>query len=987
MRPHRLTISAFGPFAAEEVVEFDDLAEAGLFTISGRTGAGKTSILDAICFALYGAVPETRPGTSLRSDHAASSRETAVELEFSVGADEYLVHRVPDQTRAAKRGSKVTNAKHKAQLSKRVNGAWEPLTSSVKETTSFIQSVIGLDVTQFQQVVLIPQGRFAEALRAGATDRRALLSSLFATGRFSKASDELRARADSLATRLGAGRDELARLAARADELWADLAPGGPRPEAPAAVAVATDALRRRHDSELAAARQVDAAARAALSTAEQQNLQRERVDAARAEAAELDRDRPQVEEIRRALSLDDVAGPLVPVVELTERARAELLAATRSVDDATLALADAVAVLPASWLGTLDLAADFEPTTFDEMLERANALVALAASTTELDDAVARHQSQAHSANTEADSGRTLLATLGAEVRSLEADLRDAREAEALVPAHRAEADRARARAEAARRAEALDAELLVANSQLRDVIQHREDAAREFDELLRRRLSGIAGVLAAELVEGAPCSVCGSAEHPHPAVSTDLVTDLDLEAAASRREQFEQEMRAHSNTIESLQGSRAELDTGGASAGDAEEDADRAQALLAATEERAERAEVLAASLVDGSGRCSELEGRVAALSAQARDALDAAATVEQQATGQRTELERALGGADPEAVRDAALAARDTARTRHDAQASRLGAQRRLTEAERTEHAALASAGLTSPDAVRAAHLTAEERTAHLERVSRYDRDRARVDAVLDGVSDHDLPESVDTVELVAAVRCAAAAVEESVAIVAVVERSCTELDRVLRQYEEDAVAIGPLVQEWERVDALARTCRGDNRMKMHLEAYVLAAYLEEIVDAASDRFAVMSQGRYRLRHRDDGARGNAQAGLDLAVFDAYTGTERDVPTLSGGETFQASLALALATAEVVRRHHGGVELECLFIDEGFATLDRDVLELALGELDTLRAGGRMVGVISHLRELSERIPVGINVVPAPMGAGSRIEMADVGVRAAS
>ncbi len=277
-------------------------------------------------------------------------------------------------------------------------------------------------------------------------------------------------------------------------------------------------------------------------------------------------------------------------------------------------------------------------------------------------------------------------------------------------------------------------------------------------------------------------------------------------------------------------------------------------------------------------------------------------------------------------------------------------------------------MAEQGFADVAEVRAALLPPDRLAALRARVEQHDAEAARVRATL---ADPDLSALAGAAEpdldgLRAAAGDAAAAADEALERRAAVVRATAELRTLAAAAAGRAAALAPLVDEARRVRHLADVCGGTgNALRMSLERFVLAAVLEDITARASVRLAAMSGGRYTLRHSDGRVRGNAASGLSILVRDAFTGVEREVGSLSGGETFQASLALALAVADAVQSHAGGVTLDTLFIDEGFGSLDPDSLELAMDELDRLREGGRMVGVISHVAALAERVPVGLRV----------------------
>ena len=984
MRPRRLVVRAFGPFAGEETVAFSELAADGIFTISGRTGAGKTSLLDAICFALYGEVPGDRLGSGLRSHHAVPTLETSVELEFSVRGDEYLVHRIPDQERAAKRGNKTTKAKHKVVISKRIAGSWMPVASSIGEAKALVESVVGLDVAQFTQVVLIPQGAFAEALRAKADVRRALLSSLFGTSRFAEATDEL----VSAAARLGEGvrsrRDEMARIDAGATARWDELEIEGVRPADEEALAAVLEDRRTGLEAIAARARLAASDARDACTAAERHNLRAEEIRSARVEEAQLIAASRAIDALRSGIARADAAAPLVGVVDATvasahavAHAEAELVAVAEALETAR-------GDIPPEWIATADPEPhapgdDAAVARYDDLVRRAEAVCTHATAADHAAEEQARAESRAASVATEqhardrdvvslrstvAELEKTRDAAVGAGAQAEALD-RDAAAAHENVRACRAAADLEAARTEAV-------AALAAAHAFVVEVDERHRD-------LWERRVRSIAGELASALEPGSPCAVCGSTEHPAPAVAEDPVTDSMVLEAQTDRERAERSRTVATDRIAELDVARAELSTDGGSVEAAEQRVVAADAAAAGAREAAARLGALDEAIVEAQGQLESATSRSEVLRAEGERETAAAAAAAVAVVAAEAVIAAEIGpGRNAAAVLGGARAAAEAARRRDGVERAVVAAIARREECAGIEAAALRQAGFDSPESLRAAVLDSGTRSEHLARIEDHDQAQVRVAGALAGVDPDTDVTARATDDLEAAVARTGSELEVAVAALAVNAKIARELTTAVARYDALATELGPLAARWERADEIARACRGDNRMKMHLEAFVLAAYLEEIVESASKRIGVMTQGRYALRHSDARARHNAQSGLDLLVFDAYTGTERDVSTLSGGETFQASLALALATAEVVRRHQGGLELECLFIDEGFATLDAEVLELALGELDALRVGGRMVGVISHLREVTDRIPTGI-AIEAAAGGGSRIRLA--------
>jgi exonuclease SbcC len=559
--------------------------------------------------------------------------------------------------------------------------------------------------------------------------------------------------------------------------------------------------------------------------------------------------------------------------------------------------------------------------------------------------------------------------AELPVRLAQLEADLAAATEAagarDALAERRAAIAARLDSAATLDRRAAALRA----AETAHADALGLLESATAVVRALLRRRLDGHAGELAAGLVAGEPCAVCGSREHPAPAVAADEpVSDDDIAEAEKRHATA---LDAERDAAIAASDARAAVAEVRGAVGDATVDS------LTADLERAD------ADL----GLAEAADTRRRELSEQRRGLVEADA----QAAAERELLSAdAVARRQEIAVADQELAHTrrrvDAARGEHDSVASRLAAARRrrsTAEALRTasrEHLAsvdaasvavrdldsrLADTGFESADDARAALLPASERrdldaavTDH-EVQLRSERDRLReLELELAGVGD----EPIDIDETATALGQARDRWSAAVDAAAAATQRRERLADLRARAGEALAATSDLAQEQAVIARLANTVAGraPNTHRMSLESFVLAAELEEIVEAANLRLSDMSSGRYTLRHSDAIAARGASSGLGLTVLDAHTGQARPAQSLSGGETFLASLALALGLAEVVTSRSGGVRLDTLFIDEGFGSLDADTLDLAMRTLDELRQGGRTVGLISHVAAMKEQIP---------------------------
>ncbi|MFI7324950.1 AAA family ATPase [Streptomyces rubiginosohelvolus] len=1010
MRLHRLSITAFGPFGATQEVDFDALSSAGLFLLHGPTGAGKTSVLDAVCFALYGAVPGARqsPGASLRSDHAPVDLPTEVQLELTVGGRRLEVTRSPAQPRPKKRGDGFTMEKAQSRLrGYDPERGWHALSKSHQEIGEELTQLIGMSRDQFCQVVLLPQGDFARFLRSDAEARGKLLGRLFDTRRFAAVEERLAELRRGAEAKVAAADERILALAQRiaqaAGPAGAEATPVAARPGEPGLAeavlewaAIARSTARERLDIARrvvawAEARQREA--RHALDAVRELARLQQRYEETRLRSAALEERRPEhdrcQEELERARRADRVA-PALELREDAERAHrraADALGRARAQLPPDLADAgpDQLAELERRFrqeLGGLESArrAEVRSTEIDEERDRLER-------ESRADDATVRDTEVWLAGWDTVHTGlRESIAT------AQEAATRAEQLAGLLAPARR--------RLEAARRRDTLAAEVRAARDELAGARERALAAHETWLGLRERRLRDIAAELAAGLVDGAPCTVCGSAEHPAPATEGDGHVDRATEEKALAAHRDAEETRARAEQALGLVRER------------------HATADAEARDEQARDAETGDPVVADPGPSVEELRDTVDRLTAEhaeahrlaagthaAREALDAAErehadrlALRQEAerraaarTSRREALDREQGALHDEltAVRGesgsvAAYADRLTRRVELLADAAEAvrteqdAAQRRKEADDRLSDAAF-RAGFDTPEAAAATLLDAAVQRGLQHRIDAWQAEAA---AVADRRAERDAREAAEQpVAQPAAAQSEFETAEwllrEASSALAAADERCGELTRLSRQAADEVRRLGPVRQEYERIARLAGLAAGtsaDNERKMRLEAYVLAARLEQVAAAATARLQRMSSGRYTLVH-SDARTGGRRAGLGLHVVDAWTGSERDTATLSGGETFFASLALALGLADVVTEEAGGVRLDTLFIDEGFGSLDDQTLDEVLDVLDSLRERDRSVGIVSHVADLRRRIPVRLEVVKERQGSSVR------------
>ncbi|MEU3202735.1 SMC family ATPase [Streptomyces cyaneofuscatus] len=989
MRLHRLTLTAFGPFGATQEVDFDALSSAGLFLLHGPTGAGKTSVLDAVCYALYGAVPGARqsPGATLRSDHAPADLPTEVQLELTVGGRRLEVTRSPAQPRPKKRGGGFTQEKAQSRLRERdPEGDWQGLSKSHQEIGEELAQLIGMSRDQFCQVVLLPQGDFARFLRSDAEARGKLLGKLFDTRRFAAVEERLAELRRAAEARVRSGDEQILALAQRIAQAGGPAATEGAPPTVRAGepglaeavlewAAIARSAAREHLDiahTVVAEAENRQLAARRALDAErELARLQQRHAETLR-RAEALEERRPEHDRCQEQLERARKADRVAPALELREEAErayrdaSDVLDRTRKRLPAELADsgADRLADLERRFrqeLGTLEAArkAEVRSASIDEERVRLNR-------DARADDEIVR----------EADAWLADWDTTRAELtQRIEAAQEAATRAEQLA----GQLAPARLRLDAARRRDALAADVQDARETLAAARERALAAHESWLGLRERRLRDIAAELAAGLVVGEPCTVCGSAEHPAPASPGDGHVDRATEEKALAVHRSAEEARTgaeHALTLvrERQAAARREAQGGDSAAPTVAElhslvdrlSGEHAEAHRLAAGTHAAR-EALAAAEREHAKRVEQRQE--ARRRADARmvegEALDGEqARLEEEITAARGESESVAAHADRLTRRVALLAdAAEAVRTEQDA------AQRRKEADDRLSDAAF-KAGFDTPHAAAATLLGA---AAQRDLQHRIDAWQAEAAAVADRRTERDAREAAErpaaqTAAAESAHETAEWLLREAASARAAARDRCAELDRLSGRAAEEVRRLGPVRQEHERVARLAGLTAGtsaDNERKMRLEAYVLAARLEQVAAAATARLQRMSSGRYTLVHSDVRT-GGRRAGLGLHVVDAWTGSERDTATLSGGETFFASLALALGLADVVTEEAGGVRLDTLFIDEGFGSLDDQTLDEVLDVLDSLRERDRSVGIVSHVADLRRRIPARLEVV---------------------
>lgn len=1010
MRLHHLTLSAFGPYPGEVEVDFDALGEAGLFLLHGDTGVGKTSLLDAVAFALYGTVPGARgQAKRLRCDAAEPHARTVVTLELTLSGRRLLLTRSPEYSRPKSRGEGTTKERAKATLTwlddaasagvadTTARGAGPAGLTGHREVGDAVLDLIGMSADQFFQVVLLPQGEFARFLRSDTAEREQLLERLFDTGRFADIENAFAALRRESGQQVRRLRDELERRRATLAEASALDAPDALDLEALAALAdtqraaaaaadAASDSAQRA--SKAAAAELAALSRRADLVCSKQQLLQQRQQLAGQAD---------EVQAQRRALAAAVAAAPVMQARAVADGAAGELqsaAAAERRAARHTEQLAARCGEDAAGWDGSDLLQAAEHADQFGRPPDAAE-LRRLSATGRELagtlDAVVAEAGRQGEDEQRQGEltaeladivdritHTETTLGALPGKLTGLREQLAAAEQAALDVSTLTSEFAAAGAVAEAADGLQRLQPQLAARQERVRAAVDAHQLSRDRRQHLTERRFAGMAAELAAALADGQQCPVCGAAEHPHPALPSDDQVSSDDVAAAGQQENAAAAARAEQEqALADLQARRAELT--GAAAGRSPEQAAAVRDAVAA---RLAAATALAGDRGHRAAALQSLERRHAELQQQLHQLTErrAALATERQAIDDRlrdraellrrharpfaTVADRRRHVSELAAAREQWAAAVDTLHTAIGA-ATRTGQALKLS----LEHA-----GFADLDAAAAA-ATAVDIDATTAHIRRFEDQQVAVTARL---ADPQLAEvdATDRVELEPVRQRAAESERRAAEAIAAAEtarrvrrRSAAAIKGVIAAVR----ALAPVAERDAELSALADVVagRGQNARALSLRSYVLGARLRQVAEVAGQRLLRMSGQRYSFVPSTERESRGRSGGLGLDILDAHTGTVRPAKTLSGGESFLASLALALALADVVAAESGGQLLDTVFVDEGFGTLDAQTLDVVMDTLDDLRADGRTVGLVSHVDDLRQRIPTRLHVRRTPAG----------------
>ena len=919
MRPIQLTMSAFGPYAGRTVVDFDKLGQNGLYLITGDTGAGKTTIFDAITFALFGeASGENRAPSMMRSKYAAPETPTEVELVFAYGGKRYAVRRNPEYQRPKTRGTGTTTQLQSAEL-RYPDGRIVTKRSEVDEA---VRAILGVDRNQFSQIAMIAQGDFLKLLLADTRDRQAIFREIFQTGYFMELQEQMRSAYGSLRNEYEQTNASLFQYldGVTADEdsaLFADITRIKDRTLPFSDSFDIVRALIELDEQALSQAAQAEAALEAQLGSV---NAALGRADA-----------RERAEEALQAAAEEYEAA----CAELTERDEARQKA--KAEEPRIEGLKTQIHALEAQ-LPDYDAREEKQALLGDKRREQAAAAQKQERATADL-AAVTARLADLKAERADLESAGQQREKLLAEKQEGEGKLSDLNKLKARWN-ERAETERAWA----------------AAQQTYRQAQAAAEGAQATYEQMNRAFLDEQAGILAATLQEDAPCPVCGSRHHPSPArLSAAAPFEKDVERAARDAERAKKAAASASKAAGELHGRWETQDREARRLTHellGEEDPDRAMAALARQDrELRQRLRDIAAAVA---AEERNLERRTA-LDTQIPQAEEAQAGLVRTIQGAEVALATLVAQ-----IEETGSAVRElSAKLLYGSKAEALQARDHLSGEQRRLESAVAA--------------TESQYQACAQRLSGA---QGKVQSLQEQLSQG---EPVDKAALCRQQSDLTAQRKTLADRQKALHARLSGNRGALGHMTEKAAELKALETRLTSLKALSNTVNGNltGKEKIMLETYVQMTYFDRIIARANTRLMVMSGGQYELKRRMEAENRTSKSGLELDVIDHYNGTERSVKTLSGGESFKASLSLALGLSDEIQSTAGGIRLDTMFVDEGFGSLDEESLQQAMKALSALTESNRLVGIISHVAELKDRIDRQI-VVKKDKSGGSRVEI---------
>lgn len=1015
MKPIELTVSAFGPYSGKMTLSMEDFGGSGLFLVTGDTGAGKTSIFDAICFALFGEVSGSqRASDQLRSDFAKPEAETYVDFRFSHHGQEYYIERIPKYERPKKRGSGTVTQNPKAIL-KYPDGSTVAGASAVTEA---VEQLLGVGCQSFKQISMIAQGEFLKLLTADSRSRAEIIRRVFHTEPLVELQKQIKAEYNAwnhkceeirravLQYTEGFRIPENSPLAGMDNPELAALLEGMEKQNAEDAVCL------QAAEDQLAKLRQTRTAAIEAVVRAQQEKDALEKWQTAKrtleqlsAQKTEMEQEKQQLEKARNAR---DIVLPKWNIWQMEQQRQKKLQESVIERKQAIQELEKSAPVVRQAW---------------EEASRKEVQLTVLEQEITRLTDAQEKaeawkqKQKQAEQEQTAAKQKQKIsekksaeLTDMQAEVEKLNQRVEKLHEIQLQLADKRLAWKESKKQEERMKAALALFVELDESQKELGDTQKQYLVLEQAFSEAEKRYrsyekawLRGQAGILAQALQDGIPCPVCGAIHHPAPAqLKQQVPSEQQLEQEKQKMERARAALQQQSmacaackskmeaaqaavqrvcmelfDTAEKTQqdfiiaqkeqhAQTIELQQQGKALAEQEQQGLNVQKKRNTLLEQQPKLETTAKQAEEEWHQAQTQAAATCAAAQALRTAIpfDDLQQLEEQLYQKKTERE-SLG----QQIEQAKSAWEQYQRNLAGAQEVLLSESAQLQQAAQAVEKAVAQwkaslpeAGFATGEAYQKSLLASEELQRREQRVQKFTQDVAA--AV-----------GLEREYAAAAPKGAPVDIEQLIQKREQVENSCRTCEAeknqiseriqtnsgILQRIGDMQKQLSKLEQQTAALREMSQTANGElnGKQKLMLEQYVQAAYFERVLQRANLRLRDMTQGRYEMRRRKKAENNRSQSGLDIDIMDYYTGKCRSVKTLSGGESFLGALALALGMSDVIQSYAGGVRVETVFIDEGFGSLDSAALEQAISVLVRLSGGNRLIGIISHVAELKDRI----------------------------
>lgn len=918
MRPLKLTISAFGPYAGKTELDLSKLGPSGLYLITGDTGAGKTTLFDAIAFALYGEPSgETRETSMFRSKYAEPDTSTYVEMTFDYNGNEYNIVRNPEYQRPKKRGDGFVTQKPEATLTY-PDGR---LVTGSPRVTNAVKELIGIDRAQFTQIAMIAQGDFLKLLIASTKDRQEIFRQIFQTKNYEALQLRLKSEAGSLGNRYN---DIQKSIKQYIDGIVCETDD------------VLEIEVRKARSSQLTMEDILGLLAELIKQDESKRKIEDAALRAVEEGVSKIDTVLGKAERDKNArINLSKVQAGLKAASGKLPKLRIAYEEATKhqpEIEPLTGQIATEQGQLPQY---------DELDKTKKAIIQKNGQLKALQKKNEELAENIRLKKEQQETWH------RELLSLKDAETNKLQLEA----EQEKIVSRKKLLDGLSSLLSERAK----IKADYEAAKKEYQKLRLSAETANKTYTNLNLAFLDAQAGVLAKTLEDGVPCPVCGAKEHPAPAkMSAQAPTERSIETAKKKADKAQNDATEASNKAAGEKGKLESKDKEIEKAAKdifTERPANQEEGIGAEIAKLAESLKLLSVKIKVAKQKCK----RKAEIELSVPDIEKELAGLEEKMTGNgnaiaaiTTEIKGLIAALDKQKK---AL----TFATKAEAQTN---IQLLTAKKKRLE------------DDISAAKDTLDK---HNKLINGLETQIQTLVKQLEGA------ETIDTNKLAEQKAKLSEKKERHRDVITSIAARLSKNGDIKRQLDERLQEAATIEKRFKWVKTLSDTANGQlaGKDKIMLETYVQASYFERIIRRANIRLMIMSNGQYELKRAADASNQRSQSGLDLNVIDHYNGSERSVKTLSGGESFMAALSLALGLSDEIQSASGGIRLDTMFVDEGFGSLDEDTLSQALKVLNSLAESNLLVGIISHVSELKERIDKQI-VVRKEKNGGSRVDV---------